>query len=294
MQLIMPSQVVTRGRLVGYARSSASDESISCQEQELRDAGCTEIYSESVCQETRRPQLEACMRDLHPGDVLVITGFLRMARSVAHLHAIARRLGDRGIFLRSLSEGFDTSVGSSRALLDFLGTLAAFEHGLAQERSRRGIASARERGREFGNPKFRSGDRDAITRMKETQDATFLDRARLRSRPWIGYVSDLRPGHSWQVVHRYVAARLPAEQVPTMETMVSIVHRLVRAGDLPRSILQRASSTRRDVADLARRIALEAPGIDAASIAAEFSHLGVAGRSSGWSPEEIGRMLSGD
>jgi len=83
---------------------------------------------------TARPVLAECLRSLNPGDTLVIWRLDRLGRSLGHLVDIAKDLRKRGVFLRSLNEGFDTSTASGRLLYHVLGAVAEFEREVIVER----------------------------------------------------------------------------------------------------------------------------------------------------------------
>src|SRR5271166_3281153 len=74
------------GRLLGYARVSTEDQATDAQTDELRAAGCAAIYQEHGSGASRaRPELARMMREIRPGDVLVVVRLDRLARSVSHL-----------------------------------------------------------------------------------------------------------------------------------------------------------------------------------------------------------------
>jgi DNA invertase Pin-like site-specific DNA recombinase len=66
-------------------------------------------------------------------------------------------LRGRGIFLRSLTEGFDTSTASGRLPYHVLGAVAAFEREVIKERTVTGMKAVRKRGTHVGRPKALAG-----------------------------------------------------------------------------------------------------------------------------------------
>ena len=54
-------------------------------------------------------------------------------------------LRERGVFLRSLTEGFDTSTASGRLLYHVLGAVAEFEREVIKERTVAGMKAAKKR-----------------------------------------------------------------------------------------------------------------------------------------------------
>lgn len=90
------------------------------------------------------------MRD---DDVLVITKLDRMARSVLDLNLIAKRLQDKHVDLKVLTQEIDTTTTYGKLVFNVLGAVAQFERELINERAREGIIKAKERGVKFGRSK---------------------------------------------------------------------------------------------------------------------------------------------
>lgn len=99
-----------------------------------------------------RPALNEALDALKAGDVLVVWKLDRLGRSLAHLIALVSELGARDVGFVSLSEAIDTECASGRLLFHVMGALAEFERALISERTRAGIAAARERGVRVGRP----------------------------------------------------------------------------------------------------------------------------------------------
>jgi DNA invertase Pin-like site-specific DNA recombinase len=139
---------------VGYARVSTNDQSVDLQLDALRRAGCEPIFQEEGVSgvAASRPALDRAIASLKPGDVLITWKLDRLGRSLANLIAIVSDLDARGIGFTSLSEAIDTRCASGRLLFHVMGALAEFERSLISERTRAGIAAARERGATIGRP----------------------------------------------------------------------------------------------------------------------------------------------
>lgn len=152
------------GRLVGYARVPTNDQDLSMQISALRRAGVMEdnIWSEHVSGvKSRRPQRDLALLDARKGDVFVVYKLDRLGRSFRELLDICDGLEARGIGFRSLTEGFDTTKPAGKLLFHVIGALAEFERGLIAERTRDGMADARERGVRLGAPKWFTAERQA-------------------------------------------------------------------------------------------------------------------------------------
>lgn len=142
----------------GYTRTSTKDkQDDDLQRRALMDAGvgATEIYADQVsgskATKTRAgwTQLEGKMRT---GDELVVWRIDRIGRSMIDIITTVKELMDRGVAVRSISDGIDPSTREGRMQLNLMATFAEYERELIQERVQAGVDSARSRGVRFGRP----------------------------------------------------------------------------------------------------------------------------------------------
>ena len=94
--------------LIGYARVSKADgsQSLDLQRDALMAAGVGEdrIYADRASgKKDERPGLEACLKALREGDVLVIWKLDRLGRSLHHLVKTVTELSDLGVGLKVLT-----------------------------------------------------------------------------------------------------------------------------------------------------------------------------------------------
>jgi DNA invertase Pin-like site-specific DNA recombinase len=139
--------------IIGYARTSTVEQVAGFETQiaALRAHGCDEkIFAERVSSVAPRKQLEQALDYAREGDTLVVTKLDRLARSVANLVDITRRLEAKGVALRALDMGLDTATPQGRLMLNVLGSIAQFERELMLERQREGIARAKAEGKYKG------------------------------------------------------------------------------------------------------------------------------------------------
>lgn len=141
------------GHLVGYARTSTTDQKagLAAQQRDLAAAGCVRIFHEELSSlATKRPQLEAALDYVREGDTLIVAKPDRLARSTLDLLNIAKALEGKGVRLRILSLDLDTATPTGKLMLTILGSIAAFERDLMLERQREGIAKAKADGKYKG------------------------------------------------------------------------------------------------------------------------------------------------
>lgn len=139
---------------IGYARVSTDDQNLDLQNDELQRIGCEKIYSEHISStKAERPELNACLKALRSGDVLVIWRLDRLGRNLRELIELVTRFESMGVGLVSLKENIDTTTPAGRLVFHIFASLAQFERELIQERTKAGLASARERGKVGGRPK---------------------------------------------------------------------------------------------------------------------------------------------
>lgn len=138
--------------LIGYARVSTDDQTPALQLDALRSAGATEVFEDlGMSGATRtRPGLVAALAVLRKGDVLVVWRLDRLGRSLGALIELVNTLKAKGCGLRSLTEALDTSTAGGELVFHVFGAMAQFERSLGIERTRAGLAAAKQRGAKLG------------------------------------------------------------------------------------------------------------------------------------------------
>lgn len=141
------------GHLIGYARVSTEEQLLDLQLNALRAAGCTNIYQEKVSGVAKkRPQLDLAIKELMPGDKLVVWRLDRLARSQKEFHTRMEQITDAGAHFRSLSESFDFSTAMGKFVLGILALTAELERQLIVGRTKAGMEAAKARGSQIGAP----------------------------------------------------------------------------------------------------------------------------------------------
>lgn len=136
----------------GYARVSTQDQNLDLQIAALKEAKCNDIYTDRGVSGviTRRPGLSRILKNLKPGDTLVVWRLDRLGRSLRYLVDTIDKLGKESIHFVSLTENIDTTTSGGRLLFHMMAALAEFERSLISERTRAGMAAARAKGRPLG------------------------------------------------------------------------------------------------------------------------------------------------
>jgi len=184
-------------RVYGYARVSTDDQDLSLQRAALIKAGCDPewIYEErgSGGRMDRR-ELKRLMRSMRSGDRLMVWKLDRLGRTLTGVIETVEEMTREGIELVSLTEKIDTTSAMGRAFFQIALVFAELERALISERTRAGMAVARERGAQFGqpgkiadNPKRLAAARDLVERGLENITAAeaveILNRADPKAKP---------------------------------------------------------------------------------------------------------------
>jgi DNA invertase Pin-like site-specific DNA recombinase len=164
--------------MVGYARVSTADQNPGSQEALLRDAGVARVFVDhgESSRNMNRPQWQACLDYLRPGDTLVIHALDRVAGTDTLAIETIRDLGNRGVRLKSLTESFldvDTSTPMGEAIVGIMAVLAQLRVSTIRENTRRGLAHARSQGRLGGRPTVMTSDRIATARKLRRENQSY-------------------------------------------------------------------------------------------------------------------------
>jgi DNA invertase Pin-like site-specific DNA recombinase len=161
--------VSTTGVQIGYARVSTDHQSLDQQLDALTAASVNpeRVYSDKLSGTStreQRPGLAALLDYARPGDAIVVAGIDRLGRNAAEVMTTIRELGEKGIVLRSLREGIDTSNATGRMIAGVLASLAELELELGRERRAAARDARRARGQAIGRPKALDDSKTALAR----------------------------------------------------------------------------------------------------------------------------------
>ncbi len=166
------------GRVLGYARVSTDGQSLDAQLAQLKDAGCTKVFSEKVSGAKRqRAQLDRMLSTLEAGDIVLISRLDRLARSTRDLLNILGLISDKGAAFRSISDAWaDTTTAHGRLMLTVLAGLAEFERELIRTRTGEGRERAKLRGVKLGRKfKLTAHQRSEALRRREGGEESLVE-----------------------------------------------------------------------------------------------------------------------
>ena len=167
--------------ILGYARVSTADQSLDAQTDALAAAGAERVFADRISGTARkRPELQRMLDQLRPGDVVVVTKYDRLARSLQDLLEIVRTVQAAGAGFRSLAEDIDTTTPAGRLVFHVFASIAQFERERISERTREGLEAARRRGRVGGRPPALTPDQKTeARRMRDEEGRSLAEIARL-------------------------------------------------------------------------------------------------------------------
>lgn len=167
--------------IIGYARVSTQEQNLDAQLDALKAAGAEKIFKEKITgKSSSRPQLEKLLEQLRGDDVVVVTKYDRLARSLKDLIQLVETIREKGAGFRSLGENVDTTSPQGRLFFHIFGSIAEFERELIVERTRDGLSAARARGRVGGRPPALSNDqRKEVMQMRDKEKRSISEIARL-------------------------------------------------------------------------------------------------------------------
>lgn len=139
------------GQRVGYVRVSSADQNTARQ---LEGVQVDVRFEDKVSgKDTHRPGLQAALKHVRKGDVLVTHSMDRLARNLSDLLALVKELTERGVAVEFVKENL-TFTGddspASKLMLAVMGGTAEFERAMIRARQREGIEAAKASGKHLG------------------------------------------------------------------------------------------------------------------------------------------------
>jgi DNA invertase Pin-like site-specific DNA recombinase len=175
--MVIDAAPAVTGTQLGYARVSTAHQSLDQQMDALTAAGvdADRVYTDKLSGTStrqQRPGLASLLDYARQGDAIVVVGIDRLGRNAAEVMTTIRDLGERGIVLRSLREGIDTSNASGRMVAGVLASLAELELELGKERRMAARDARRARRQSIGRPKALTDEKVALARRMHDSGAS--------------------------------------------------------------------------------------------------------------------------
>ncbi|AQS87471.1 DNA-invertase [Neoasaia chiangmaiensis NBRC 101099] len=158
----------------GYARVSTTRQQTDNQVTDLTREGVPEggIVTETISGATAwksRPELRKLVRRLQAGDSLTVVKLDRLGRNALDVLTLIDLLKKRGISVRILNLGIDTSGAGGRLFLLLLAGFAEFERNIIRERVLSGLETAKAKGTRLGRKPALPDDAIAQARRLKAQ-----------------------------------------------------------------------------------------------------------------------------
>jgi DNA invertase Pin-like site-specific DNA recombinase len=167
---------------IGYCRCSTDEQDLTAQRQALEALGAERIYTDHglTGRNRDRPGLREALAAVRAGDTLVVPKLDRLGRSVPDLRAIADELLAKDVTLQIGGAVHDPTDPVGRLLFNALAMVAEFEADIISQRTKEGMALARERGRLRGKkPKLSPTQEEHLVRLVVTDQASIAQAAEL-------------------------------------------------------------------------------------------------------------------
>ncbi|MDQ7134603.1 recombinase family protein [Staphylococcus aureus] len=158
---------------IGYARVSTKDQSLDGQIDTLKEFGCDRIFSEKASgRKQKRNELDKCLDYLRDGDTLVIYKLDRLGRTTKQLIELSQWLDDNHIDLHIIDMNINTKDAMGKMFFTMMSAFAELEANLLSERTKKGLAAARDRGRIGGRPPLPDHKKREIKFLYDEQKLT--------------------------------------------------------------------------------------------------------------------------
>jgi len=161
---------------IGYARVSTKDQKLESQLDLLKKHGCEKIFSEKVSgRKIKRTELDNCMEYLREGDTLVIYKLDRLGRTTKQLIELSQWLDDNNIDLEIIDMNINTKNALGKMFFTMMSAFAELEANLLSERTKKGLESARARGKIGGRKPISDEKKAYIKALYDSKKYTLAE-----------------------------------------------------------------------------------------------------------------------
>lgn len=141
---------------IGYARVSTEAQEIARQTRAFNELDIEKVFIDKASgKNAEREQLKAMLQYIREGDVVTVESISRIARNTKDLLTIIDSINTKGADFISLKESIDTSTPQGKFMLTVFGAMAELERECILQRTREGIAIAKEQNKYKGKPKMK-------------------------------------------------------------------------------------------------------------------------------------------
>lgn len=121
--------------MLGYTRVSTASQDAQLQLDALVAAGVQkrDVFADVTSGSKtaiERPGMKKLLEYAEPGDTIVVWRVDRLGRSLIDVLNTVNLLRERGVLVRSISDGIDPATTNGRLMLNMLATLAEYEREL--------------------------------------------------------------------------------------------------------------------------------------------------------------------
>ncbi len=124
------------------------------------------MFGETVSSVSERAELDKALEFVRSGDIFVVTALSRLARSLPQMFEIVELLKRKGVTLRILDMGMDTSNSTGKLMVNLIDSICQWEREVMLERQRIGIAKARTEKRYRGRKPVAVPNAEAVRTLK--------------------------------------------------------------------------------------------------------------------------------
>lgn len=164
-------------RIIGYGRVSTNEQNLDMQyhaiERYSLEKGMSLVfYSEKISsRKDKRIEFQNAFKAAAEGDIFVVYKLDRLARSTKELYELTEEFQKKGVYFVSLSDSFDTTTPTGKAMFGMLAVFAEFERDIIQQRTKAGLEAAKKRGRIGGRPKIEEVKKRRVKALFESGES---------------------------------------------------------------------------------------------------------------------------
>jgi len=161
-------------KTLGYVRTSTDKQLTDRQIHQLKSL-CDKLYCEDGVSSAnqKRPVYSMVKRQLKKGDILLVISVDRLFRDTADGLLELRKLQERGIVFKSLSQPFDLNTPDGFFMMTMALALGTWERHILKNRTKEGMEAARRKGKILGRPPKLSDD--DLAQAKELLDSEYFN-----------------------------------------------------------------------------------------------------------------------